>query len=249
MDKWQGRNAMITGANSGIGAAVTRKLLKLGLNVIGVDKNTDMLQEMKDDIKSAGELYPRSVELQNEEEIMEAFRWTEETLGGVDVMINCAGVGGRASLLDGTVDEWKKLMDVNVIALSICTKEAIDSMRKRNVDGHIIHLSSFTAHHVPNFAPLHFYCATKHAVRALTEGLRQELKAINSPIKVTCLSPGLVKSAIFKSSLGYDFDEFLYSSRPCIQPEDVASTIEFVLSTPPHVQIQDIIVKPLGSDV
>lgn len=93
------------------------------------------------------------------------------------------------------------------------------------------------AHYVPSYGPFHFYSATKHAVRALTEGLRQELRALKSPIKVTCVSPGLVKSSIFKNSMGESFDKHLYENYPSISPSDVASTIEFVLATPPHVQV------------
>lgn len=93
------------------------------------------------------------------------------------------------------------------------------------------------AHYVPAYGPFHFYSATKHAVRALTEGLRQELRTLKSPIRVTCISPGLVKSSIFKSSLGENFDKHLYDNHPSISPADVASTIEFILSTPPHVQV------------
>lgn len=93
------------------------------------------------------------------------------------------------------------------------------------------------AHYVPTYGPFHFYSATKHAVRALTEGLRQELRELKSPIRVTCISPGLVKSSIFKSSLGENFDKHLYEAYPSISPADIASTIEFVLGTPPHVQV------------
>lgn len=93
------------------------------------------------------------------------------------------------------------------------------------------------AHYVPSYGPFHFYSATKHAVRALTEGLRQELRILKSHIRVTCISPGLVKSSIFKSSLGDNFDKHLYEAYPSITPADIASTIEFVLATPPHVQV------------
>ncbi|XP_025204536.1 dehydrogenase/reductase SDR family member 11-like isoform X2 [Melanaphis sacchari] len=163
------------------------------------------------------------------------------------------GSGGqgykRCSCKDGTVSEWKRILDVNVIALSVCSREAVRSMNSRNLeDAHIIHLSSNLAHYVPSYGPFHFYSATKHAVRALTEGLRQELRALKSSIKVTCLSPGLVKSSIFKNSLGENFDKHIYEAYPSISPADIASTIEFVLATPPHVQVQDIIIKPIGSE-
>ncbi|XP_060875152.1 dehydrogenase/reductase SDR family member 11-like [Metopolophium dirhodum] len=248
MNRWKGKVAFVTGANGGIGMAITKRLLDLDFAVVAIDKQTELLLELKDELKTTN-LYPLNVDLCHEEEIIRAFQWVEETFGGVDVLINNAGVGGRSTLIDGTVSEWKKILDVNVIALSVCSREAVRSMNSRNLkDAHIIHLSSNLAHYVPSYGPFHFYSATKHAVRALTEGLRQELRALKSPIKVTCVSPGLVKSSIFKNSLGENFDKHLYETYPSISPADVASTIEFVLSTPPHVQVQDIIIKPIGSE-
>ncbi|XP_025415414.1 dehydrogenase/reductase SDR family member 11-like [Sipha flava] len=248
MNRWKGKVAFVTGANGGIGMAITRRLLHLDLAVVAIDKQTDHLLELKDEIKTTS-LYPLNVDLCHEEEIIRAFQWVEEMFGGIDVLVNNAGVGGRSTLIDGTVSEWKKILDVNVIALSVCSREAVKSMTSRNLENaHIIHLSSNLAHFVPAYGPFHFYSATKHAVRALTEGLRQELRALKSPIRVTCISPGLVKSSIFKNSLGENFDKHLYDNHPSISPADVASTIEFILSTPPHVQVQDIIIKPVGSE-
>lgn len=106
-------------------------------------------------------------------------------------------------------------------------------------------IGSNLAHYVPEYGPFHFYSATKHAVRALTEGLRQELKAIKSPIRVTCISPGLVKSSIFKNSLGENFDRHLYKAYPSIAAADVASTIEFVLAAPSHVQVNILFIDLL----
>ncbi|XP_050524294.1 dehydrogenase/reductase SDR family member 11-like [Daktulosphaira vitifoliae] len=248
INQWKGKVAMVTGANGGIGMEVTRKFLTLDLIVVAVDKNCDQLMALKDELKTTN-LHPLNVDLCHEEEIIRAFQWIDDTFEGVDVLVNNAGIGGQGTLINGSVSEWKKMLDVNVIALSICSREAIKSMNSRNLNnGHIIHLSSNLAYYVPSYAPFHFYSATKHAVRALTEGLRQELRDLKSPIKVTCISPGLVKSSIFKSSLGDAFDKHLYEAYPSINPSDIASTIEFILATPPHVQVQDIIIKPLGSD-
>ncbi|XP_050425270.1 dehydrogenase/reductase SDR family member 11-like isoform X2 [Adelges cooleyi] len=248
MKRWKDKVALVTGANGGIGIAITKRFLELGFTVVAVDKICERLLEFKDESKNK-KLHPLNVDLCHEEEIIRAFQWVEDNFGGVDVLINNAGIGGQATLIDGTVSEWKKMLDVNVIALSICSREAVKSMISRNLENaHIIHLSSNLAHYVPTYGPFHFYSATKHAVRALTEGLRQELRDIKSPIRVTCISPGLVKSSIFKSSLGEKFDKHLYDAYPSINPSDIASTIEFILATPSHVQVQDIIIKPLGSE-
>lgn len=250
MNRWENKVALVTGANSGIGAAITRRLLDSGINTIAVDLNIDHLLELKESLDGKNErLYPMQVNLCHEEEIQRVFQWAEETIGGIDVLVNNAGVSGQKSLLEGSAEEWRHILDVNVVALSVCTREAVKSMKRRNVaDGHIIHLSSNNAHIVPTLPALHFYSATKHAVKALTEGLRQELRNINSNVKITSISPGLVKSQIFKSSLGDTFDKTVYEKHPFLQADDIANTIEFILSSPTHVQLHDIIIKPLGAD-
>ncbi|XP_069686892.1 dehydrogenase/reductase SDR family member 11-like isoform X2 [Periplaneta americana] len=247
MERWTGRVALVTGGNSGIGAAITRHLIKLGLVVVAVDRKIDFLQELASKNESCGRLHPRLCDLCQESDILGTFRWIESYLGGTDILINNAGVTGQNSLIEGSPDEWRHLLDVNIIALCLCTKEAVDSMRRRDVsDGHIFNLSSNVTHVMPQHAPLHFYTATKHAVSALTEGLRQELRDVNTKIRVTNISPGLVKSNIFKNCIGPDTHEAVYK-RPSLDPSDVASAIEYALSTPPHVQVHEIIVKPMGS--
>lgn len=250
MEKWRGKSALVTGANSGIGAAITKRLLKLGMVVAGLDKQTDYLNELKlTDKQYERSLYILNVDLSHEEEILRAFQWADDNIGGVDVLVNSAGIGGTSTLLEGNSSEWRNMVMVNVIALSLCAKEAVKSMRKRNVQcGHIIHLSSNAAHIVPEYSPFHFYAATKHAVRALTEGLRQELRNLDSPIRVTSISPGIVKTPIMKTCLGEEVDRMCFEKNPYLLTEDIASTVEYILSTPPHVQIQDVTIKPLGAN-
>ncbi|XP_038942295.1 dehydrogenase/reductase SDR family member 11 isoform X7 [Rattus norvegicus] len=138
-------------------------------------------------------------------------------------------------------------IEVNVLALSICTREAYQSMKERNVDdGHIININSMCGHRVPPQSVIHFYSATKYAVTALTEGLRQELLEAQTHIRATCISPGLVETQ-FAFKL-YDKDPreaaATYEHIKCLRPEDVAEAVIYVLSTPPHVQVGDIQMRP-----
>lgn len=239
---------MVTGANSGIGAGITQRFLELGLTVVGVDHKIDNLQKICETGKWNNKLHPINVEMTRDEEVLRAFQWIEENLPGVDILVNCAGVGGRTSLLDGGPTEWRRMLDVNVVSLCLCTREAVRSMTNRKVsEGHIIHISSNHAHFVPEFAPFHFYSATKHAVRALTEGLRMELNEVCVPIRITSISPGLVRSEIIKSSLGEDYDKLIFDKNPSMLSEDIASAVEYALSTPSHVQVHDVTIKPRGS--
>ncbi|XP_023713738.1 dehydrogenase/reductase SDR family member 11-like isoform X2 [Cryptotermes secundus] len=184
--RWAGKVALVTGGNSGIGAAITRRLLELGLIVVVLDRNIDDLQELATKDEVYGRLYPRICDLRHENDVLETFRWIETCLGGVDVLVNNAGITGHNSLVEGSPDEWRHLLEVNVVALCLCTKEAVASMRRRNIkDGHIFNLSSTLAHTIHPYGPLHFYTATKYAVSALTEGVRQELRETKARIRVT----------------------------------------------------------------
>ncbi|CAL4124913.1 unnamed protein product, partial [Meganyctiphanes norvegica] len=148
---------------------------------------------------------------------------------------------------DGTPDEWREMLDVNVVSLCLCTKEAVRSMRERGVDdGQVIHISSMYAHVQQSRATAHFYLATKWAVRALTEGLRQELRDLKSNIRIGSISPGIVETE-FSYRMNKDNPELakkLYSSLHALQPQDVAASVVHVLSAPKHVQIHDILVRP-----
>ncbi|XP_069683474.1 dehydrogenase/reductase SDR family member 11-like [Periplaneta americana] len=167
--------------------------------------------------------------------------------GAVDILINNAGADRINTLMEGPVENWRTVLDLNVLGLSICTKEAIQSMKSRGVDdGHIIHIGSVLGHAVPpQEFPVRMYSASKHAVKALTEGLRRELGSQKSKIRVTCISPGIVKTEFMQASgVGEEF----YDRAVSLQPRDIADAVVYALGTPPHVQIHDIIIKPIGEN-
>uniref|UniRef100_A0A3B5BBN0 Dehydrogenase/reductase (SDR family) member 11b n=1 Tax=Stegastes partitus TaxID=144197 RepID=A0A3B5BBN0_9TELE len=146
-------------------------------------------QEVAAECKKAGYtgvLVPIKCDLSKEEKILSMFAAIKEQHKGVDVCINNAGLARPDQLLNGKTGGWKTMLDVNVIGLSICTREAYQSMKERNVDdGHIIHINSMSGHRTTPMADIHFYSATKFAVTALTEGLRQELREAKSHIRAT----------------------------------------------------------------
>uniref|UniRef100_A0A672H2N2 Dehydrogenase/reductase (SDR family) member 11b n=1 Tax=Salarias fasciatus TaxID=181472 RepID=A0A672H2N2_SALFA len=165
---------------------------------------------------------------------------------GVDVCINNAGLAHADDLLSGKTSGWKNMLDLNVLGLSICTREAYQSMKERNIDdGHIIHINSICGHVVIPFADLHFYTATKFAVTALTEGLRQELHQANSLIRATCISPGRVESDFF-NRLYVDCPDRAsgFAAFKALEAVDIANAVVYVLGAPPHVQIGDVVIRP-----
>uniref|UniRef100_A0A3B4GN56 Dehydrogenase/reductase SDR family member 11 n=1 Tax=Pundamilia nyererei TaxID=303518 RepID=A0A3B4GN56_9CICH len=198
MERWKGRVALVTGASVGIGAAVARALVQQGMRVVGCARNVDKIEKLAAECQSAGysgTLIPYKCDLSNEEEILSMFSAIKTLHKGVDVCINNAGLAHNEPLLSGRTEGWRNMIDVNVLALSICTREAYKSMKERNVDdGHIININSMGGHRVVPSADEHFYCATKYAVTALTEGIRQELREANTHIRATCISPGIVET-------------------------------------------------------
>lgn len=239
MERWSGRVAVVTGASSGIGAAIAAELAKKGLKVVGLARRVERVQELSKSLQSAtGKLHAVKCDVSNESDVQTAFKWVKDNLGGVDILINNAAVASDTSLTGGSTEELKKMLDVNVLGLSVCTKLAFQSMKERGVDdGHIIHINSM-AGHIPPPEYYAMYFATKHAVTALTEGLRKEILKLKSKIRVTSLSPGLVKTEMPPK-------EFL-ENLPALEPEDIADGVLYILGTPPNVQVLELSIIPNG---
>ncbi|PSN53617.1 Dehydrogenase/reductase SDR family member 11 [Blattella germanica] len=240
MERWAGRVAVVTGASSGIGAAIAQDLVKKGLKVVGLARRVELVQDMATAlISEKGKLYPIKCDLSHVSEVTTAFEWIKSNLGGVDILVNNAGVAMQNTLTEGPVDSWRKILEVNVLALSVCTKEAVQSMKERGIeDGHIIHINSVAGHNLPpTIFPIYMYAASKHAVTVLTEGLRRELAQDKSKIKVTSISPGLVKTEIIEAAQSTVAAEDVFNMYAHLEAQDIADAVIYVLGTPPHVQV------------
>jgi NADP-dependent 3-hydroxy acid dehydrogenase YdfG len=245
MERFRGRTALVTGASSGIGRAIAEDLATRGMNVAVCARRRDRLEELAEALAGApGEVLPLACDLRDEAAIRATFTAVRERFGGVDVMVNNAGLGHAAPLTSGDTEAWREMLEVNVLALCVCTREAITDMRRRGVDdGHVIHVSSMAAHRVP--AQSGVYSASKFAVRALTEALRQELREAKSRIRVTAISPGYVETefaARFHDSPAAA--EATYGRHKCLEDRDVAAAVVYALEQPPHVQVHDILMRP-----
>uniref|UniRef100_A0A8C1PH10 Dehydrogenase/reductase SDR family member 11 n=1 Tax=Cyprinus carpio TaxID=7962 RepID=A0A8C1PH10_CYPCA len=241
MDRWKGRVALVTGASVGIGAAIAKSLVQHGMKVIGCARNVEQIQKLAAECVSSGfsgTLIPYKCDLSVEDDMISMFSWIKVQHQGIDVCINNAGLFSLSNMHS----------HVNVIALSVCTREAYQSMKERKIDdGHIININSICGHRVVNHADAHFYSASKYAVTALTEGLRQELREAKTHIRATCISPGLVETE-FAYRLFSENPEIAvatYTSVKCLQAVDIANSVVYVLSAPPHVQIGDIEITPV----
>jgi len=146
--------------------------------------------------------------------------------------------------MSGATGRWREMLEVNVLALCVATREAIADMRKRGDDGHVLHISSMAAYRTPLRSGV--YSATKHAVRALTEGLRAELREAESKIRVTAISPGFVQTEFAEVYNDGDQSKVqaTYGQYPCLQPADIAEAVLFALGSPPHMAVHDLLVRP-----
>uniref|UniRef100_A0A672KHU5 Dehydrogenase/reductase SDR family member 11 n=1 Tax=Sinocyclocheilus grahami TaxID=75366 RepID=A0A672KHU5_SINGR len=226
-------------------------LVQHGMKVVGCARNVEQIEKLAAECVSSGfsgTLIPYKCDLSVEDDMLSMFSWIKVQHHGVDVCINNAGLALPEPLLSGKTSGWKTIMDVNVIALSVCAREAYQSMKERKVDdGHIININNICGHRVVNNADAHFYTASKYAVTALTDGLRQELREAKTHIHATCISPGLVETefASRRFSENPEIAVATYKSVKCLQVADIANAVVYVLSAPPHVQIGDIEITPV----
>jgi len=193
MTSLSGKVILVTGASVGIGRSICEGLVKSGSTVIGVARNFDVLKSTSDEINSQGpgKMLPFKCDVTKEDEILLVFNEISSRFGSLYGCINNAGLAHQASLMNGETKQWKEMLDVNVMGLCICTREACKLMTS---GGHVVHLNSLSGHRVTS----PFYSATKFAVTALTEGLRRELRANNSKIRITSISPGVVETEFAK---------------------------------------------------
>jgi 17beta-estradiol 17-dehydrogenase / 3beta-hydroxysteroid 3-dehydrogenase len=235
---------MITGASSGIGRAIALRLAQLGYRLALCARREDRLAALQQDFQASGtEVLVQAVDLRQEADILAFFETVRQRWGGVDVLVNNAGLGHKQSLMEGDTEAWREMLEVNVLALCICTREASRDMRAKGGHGHILHISSMSGHRVPGGSGM--YSATKFAVRSLTEGLRQELRSEGLDIRVSSVSPGFVETEFAeKYHQSLEKAQDLYSKYPVLQPEDVADAVAYILSQPEHVQVHDLLVRP-----
>ena len=244
MARWRGRVALVTGASSGIGREVASALALDGLKVAACARRLAPLQALQGELaERGGDLLPLQANLRDETQITAVFEAIRARWGGVDVLVNNAGLGRNAPLTSGRTEAWREMLEVNVLALCICTREAVRDMRRRGDDGHVVHISSMAGHRVPKGSGV--YSATKFAVRSLTEGLRLELHHAGSHIRVSAISPGFVETGFAATYHGSEeAARKTYSRFKALEAADIAGAVRFALAAPPHMAIHDVLVRP-----
>ncbi|MDF1659614.1 MAG: SDR family NAD(P)-dependent oxidoreductase, partial [Verrucomicrobiales bacterium] len=212
-----GRKALVTGASSGIGRAIALALGEQGASVALLARREDRLLEVSGEIiAKGGNAFSVPADLAKADLTQDAVHMAASSLDGLDILINAAGVGRQAKLIDGDITDWKTMLDINVLALSVVTKEALPYFPTEG--GHVVNISSMSGHRVPGKGG--FYAATKFAVRAITEGLRQELRAAGNQTRVSSISPGFVDTELLDEYFGGGNDDAKYDAigYPILKP-------------------------------
>ncbi|MFY4776100.1 SDR family oxidoreductase [Metabacillus sp. RGM 3146] len=238
----QNKTAIITGASSGIGQAAAKELAAKGYNVVLAARREDRLKDLKSEIESDGGQAEYIVTDVTSQEDMEALaKMASEKFGKIDVLVNNAGLMPLSYMNKLKVDEWTKMVDVNIKGVLFGIAAVLPYMEKQK-SGHIINVSSVAGHLVmPGSA---VYSGTKYAVRAITEGLRQEMSASHN-IRTTIICPGAVATELTNTITDEDvLNSFKKQEMKLLEGIDIAKAIAYAVEQPEHVDVNEIIVRP-----
>lgn len=245
MNKLNGKIALVTGASSGIGAATAAKLAEAGAKVGIAARRTEKLENLKTQIQTnGGEALAIEMDVVDQASIEAGVKQIVDAYGSIDILVNNAGLMPLSDIDQFKVDEWHRMVDVNVKGLFNTTAAVLPQMIKQH-SGHIFNMSSIAGRKV--FKGLAVYCATKHAVAAFSDGLRMEVGPMHN-IRVTCIQPGAVATELYDhiTDPGYrqQMDE-LAGQMTFLQGEDIGDTIVFAAQAPAHVDVAELFVLPV----
>jgi dehydrogenase/reductase SDR family member 11 len=195
---------------------------------------------------ATAKITPFKCDLRVESDILKLFAFIKTNFKQLDICINNAGVLHDASVATGSFEHWREMLDINVLAVAICCQEAVNLMKEKGIEGQIINIGSLAGHKFSDYSSYHFYSATKTMLVLLTEGLRKELRSNNSRIKVAVINSGLVRTDILAKGIGETASEAIFKSTPCFETEDIAQLVVTILDLPMHVDVNDILARPIN---
>jgi NADP-dependent 3-hydroxy acid dehydrogenase YdfG len=232
---------VITGASSGIGEATARLLAQKGLRVVLGARRTDRLEAISSEIREKGGVAEyHALDVTNLDEMQAFVEFAENKFGRLDVVVNNAGLMPLARLEALKIDEWNRMIDVNIRGVLHGIAAALPIFKQQQ-SGQFVNISSIGGHIVYPTAAV--YCATKFAVWAISEGLRQE----STDIRVTIISPGVTQSELASTTTDAEAAQWLEEFRGAVIPPDaIARAIAFAIEQPEDVDVNEIIVRPVG---
>ncbi len=236
------KTILITGATSGIGLATAKKLANSKNNLILCGRRQYKLDEISNEISKITNVLTLRFDVSNKEEVNKVLENLPKEFSSIDVLINNAGnAHGLDTIQEGSLDDWDNMIDSNVKGLLYVSRVLIPKMIVKQ-NGHIINIGSLAGREV--YEKGNIYCATKHAVNAISKAMRIDLN--KTGIKVSEINPGLVETDFSNVRFKGDSDraEKVYLGYKALQADDIADIIEFVINRPSHVNIADILVLP-----
>lgn len=232
------KTALITGATSGIGRATAHEFAKHGIDLILCGRRQERLDTIQKALSKQTHVHTLNFDVRDKKATFEAIESLPEEFQNIDILINNAGnAHGLDPIQTGNLDDWDAMMDINVKGLLYVSRAIIPQMTARK-SGHIINIGSSAGKEV--YPKGNVYCGSKHAVLAITEGMRIDLNPFG--IKVTAINPGLVETEF--SQVRYKGDPLadnVYKGYKALQAEDIAEVIQFAISRPAHVNIADVL--------
>jgi NADP-dependent 3-hydroxy acid dehydrogenase YdfG len=232
------KTALITGATSGIGKATAQEFAKHGIQLILCGRRQDRLDTIQKMLGEVTNVHTLNFDVRDKKETFKAIESLPEEFKNIDILINNAGnAHGLDPIQTGHIDDWDAMIDINVKGLLYVSKAVIPQMTARKT-GHIINIGSSAGKEV--YAKGNVYCGSKHAVLAITEGMRIDLNPFG--IKVTAINPGLVETEFSQVRFkGDPIADNVYKGYKALQAEDIAEVIQFAISRPAHVNIADVL--------
>jgi serine 3-dehydrogenase len=234
----------ITGASSGIGRSCARAFAESGAKLILAARRIKRLERLAADLKKQfhTEIFIGELDVRDNRAVAKFYKKLPEAWRQIDILVNNAGLSrGLDKLYEGNIDDWEEMIDTNVKGLLYVSRTVIPGMVERR-KGTIINIGSIAGHEV--YPAGNVYCATKHAVDALTKGLRMDL--VDTPLRVCTVDPGLVETEFSEVRFHGDTERAkkTYQNMTPLTPDDIADAVLFAATRPPHVQIAEVIIMP-----
>jgi NADP-dependent 3-hydroxy acid dehydrogenase YdfG len=244
MSNIKGKVIVITGASSGIGEATATLLAERGAKIVAGARRMDRLEKLAAAIgATGGEIRVRTVDVTKRADVEAFIAFAKAEFGAVDVLVNNAGIMPLSLLAELKTDEWDRMIDVNMRGALNGIAAVLTDMKARG-SGHIVNVASVAAHGVAPTGAV--YCATKYAVWAISDGLRQE----NPELRVTIVSPGVVATELGNDISDATAKSFLADLRKsALTPDAIARAIGYAVEQPDDVAVNEVIVRPTGGTI
>ena len=219
---------VITGASSGIGAATARRAVEFGYRVTLAARSEDKLQALAEELGGPDRALALSCDVTSWDDQQALVARTLDEFGGMDVYFANAGFGAKRGFLEESVEHWRSMIDTNVFGAALSIRASLGHFRRQN-RGHLLLTSSVAGRRA---LPGSLYSATKHAVTAMGEALRAEVA--ETDIKVTLIEPGAVDTPFFDNRVSN-----------ALEADDIARAVMFALTQPPHVDVNELLIRPI----